>query len=96
MFLMSERLAVKMKIKNSFYRDEIPKKWRLKMQNSTMTETNIISMLKMQLIREINSMGTKKERLSVAKLRRLSVHELDSLLDDRIYCDLEGDPDADW
>lgn len=66
------------------------------MQNSTMTETNIVSMLKMQLIREINSMGTKKERLSVAKLRRLSVHELDSLLDDRIYCDLESDPDADW
>lgn len=66
------------------------------MQNSTMTETNIVSMLKMQLIREINSMGTKKERLSVAKLRRLSVHELDSLLDDRIYYDLEGDPDADW
>lgn len=66
------------------------------MQNSTMTETNIVSMLKMQLIREINSMGTKKERLSVAKLRRLSVHELDSLLDDRIYCDLEDDPDADW
>lgn len=61
-----------------------------------MTETNIVSMLKMQLIREINSMGTKKERLSVAKLRRLSVHELDSLLDDRIYYDLEGDPDADW
>lgn len=61
-----------------------------------MTETNIVSMLKMQLIREINSMGTKKERLSVAKLRRLSVHELDSLLDDRIYCDLESDPDADW
>lgn len=66
------------------------------MQNSTMTETNIVSMLKMQLIREINSMGTKKERLSVAKLRRLSVHELDSLLDDRIYYDLESDPDADW
>jgi len=66
------------------------------MQNSTMTETNIVSMLKMQLIREINSMGTKKERLSVAKLRRLSVHELDSLLEDRIYCDLESDPDADW
>lgn len=66
------------------------------MQNSTMTETNIVSMLKMQLIREINSMGTKKGRLSVAKLRRLSVHELDSLLDDRIYYDLEGDPDADW
>ena len=61
-----------------------------------MTETNIVSMLKKQLIREINSMGTKKERLSVAKLRRLSVHELDSLLDDRIYCDLESDPDADW
>lgn len=61
-----------------------------------MTETNIVSMLKMQLIREINSMGTKKERLSVAKLRRLSVHELDSLLEDRIYCDLESDPDADW
>lgn len=85
-----------MKIKNSFYRDEIPKKVGQKMQNSTMTETNIVSMLKMQLIREINSMGTKKERLSVAKLRRLSVHELDSLLDDRIYCDLEDDPDADW
>lgn len=66
------------------------------MQNSTMTETNIVSMLKMQLIREINSMGTKKERLSVAKLRRLSVNELDSLLEDRIYYDLEGDPDADW
>ena len=66
------------------------------MQNSTMTETNIVPMLKMQLIREINSMGTKKERLSVAKLRRLSVHELDSLLDDRIYYDLESDPDADW
>lgn len=60
------------------------------MQNSTMTETNIISMLKMQLIREINSMGTKKERLSVAKLRRLSLPELESLKY-QIYDALEGD-----
>lgn len=55
-----------------------------------MTETNINSMLKMQLIREINSMGTKKERLSVAKLRRLSLSELEGLKY-QIYDALEGD-----
>lgn len=87
---MSERLTVKMKIKNNFYRDEILKKVGKTMQNSTMTETNIISMLKMQLIREINSMGTKKERLSVAKLRRRTIDDLEDILYYRMYCDPDG------
>lgn len=60
------------------------------MQNTTMTEENIKSMAKMQLIREINSMGTKKERLSVAKLRRLNVQELENLKY-QIYDALEAD-----
>lgn len=55
---------------------------------SEVKKINIDGYIKMTIIRELNNIfGNKRSRLSVAKLRRLSVGELQSLYNEVLWAE---------